>query len=144
MRKILTSIAAIATLGSIALAANVGLASEQQPSTKPVQLNVTCGGGNVQVSVSPWERELVQGDTVQWRLAGNADANGFSIEPKQGNRWAYSDAPPYRGTKTTAAEARTMKQNQSGQRYSYNITLTCQQGESGPYTVIVDPDIVIR
>lgn len=144
MHRILITATTIAVLGGVALVSSVALRSEQRPSKKSVQLNVTCGAGNVRVTVNPWERDLIQGDTVEWSMASSADSDDFSIEPKQASRWAYSDAPPYRGTKANAAQARAMKPSQAGQRYAYNITMTCQQGPSGPYTVIVDPDIVIR
>ncbi len=37
-----------------------------------------------------------------------------------------------------------MKRDQAGNRYRYNIELTCSYEGSGPYDVVIDPAMIIR
>ncbi len=111
-------------------------------ATVTVNVDVQCQGSRVEFSVDPWVARLQQGDDVEWRLADNADSDTITVAPKQGRAWPFVAAAPG-GSRANAARSGNMRPNQRG-RHQYNITLVCQQGNSGPYTVVIDPDMDIN
>ena len=114
-----------------------------EAATIEVNVNVTCADGAVQMSVDPWQISLNQGDDIDWILNSTAQSSTIEITPKNPGRWPFTDASHGGGRGAeNAARARNMRQNQVG-RFSYNITLECQDGNADPLTVVIDPDIII-
>lgn len=113
-------------------------------ATVTVNVNVTCSGGGVQTSVNPWVVRLQQGDDIDWVLNDQAQSSSIEITPKRPGQWAFGVAR-HQGARgrANAARARNMRPNQRGNRYQYNITLTCQDGETS-YNVVIDPDVEIE
>ena len=116
----------------------------REAATVQVNVDVTCPGGAVQMSVDPWLVELEQGDDIDWILSSTAQSSSIEITPKRPGQWPFANASHAGGRgAANAASARNMRANQGGRRYQYNITLQCQDGDSDPMTVVIDPDIII-
>jgi hypothetical protein len=108
-----------------------------------VTVNARCAGpNNTEVTVSPWNVRLRQGDEVEWVLAANANSNNVTITPKETSDWPFATRGPFNGAKGNPARANGMRGNGRG-TYKYNIALVCQSGQNAPDSVIVDPDIIV-
>ena len=139
-------LAGTCSLVSLGAAAGVVGANRNADSrvTVPVEVNVTCTGGSVQVTVNPWVVRLQQGDDIDWILNDQAQSSTIEIAPKQPGQWAFG-IERHQGQRGagSAARARNMRPNQRGRRYQYDITLICQDGNTS-YTVVIDPDVEIE
>lgn len=130
----------------LALALPVPLAIT--PWLKPravVQVTVSarCAGpNNTEITVSPWNVRLQQGDEVEWVIAANANSNDITVTPKSTSDWPFASRGPYNGTKGNPARANGMRGSGRG-TYKYNIALVCQSGQNPPDSVIIDPDIIV-
>jgi hypothetical protein len=141
--------------GTLLLAGTLGLVglvpwgAEPEPTViqgapLQVQVDVRCVGSRVDFSVDPWRAVLDQDQQIEWVLNQDASANEVEIDPKTG-RWPFAGPPPYGGTKQNPARPGNMRPNQGGgPPFSYNITLVCEQEGEEPYSVVIDPDIIIR
>ncbi|NIW35231.1 MAG: hypothetical protein GWN32_01200 [Gemmatimonadetes bacterium] len=143
--------AVILAVGALALSA-VGFSymarqpAQSQEGLVTVTIDARCPGEGVQTTVTPWSATLYQGDSIDWVLATDAHADSFTVTSKAGpGNWPFSDPPPYgaRG-RGVPAGGRDMKPNQAGNRYGYNIELQCSFEGSGPYDVVIDPDMIIK
>jgi hypothetical protein len=114
-----------------------------QARVVPVAVNVQCTGGRVQFDVNPWVVEIRQGDGIDWQLAGNASSPDIEISPATPGRWPFQGPTTVRGNRGRAAQGRSMKPNQRGQRFKYNIRLSCAGPGGEQYEVIIDPDIKV-
>ncbi|UCD23793.1 MAG: hypothetical protein JSW51_12265 [Gemmatimonadota bacterium] len=121
------------------------------PATQPtavqgapveVNVNLTCTGTGVQFSVDPWIVEVEQGGEIEWVLNPGADSDAIEISAKTG-RWPFAQQT-HRGNKQDRARANEMRPNQAGERFQYNITLTCSPEGREPFEVVIDPDIIIK
>jgi len=113
-----------------------------QGAPTEVNVNLTCTGTGVEFSVDPWIVEVEQGGEVEWVLNPGADSDEIEISAKSG-RWPFAQQT-HSGNKQSRARANEMRPNQSGQRFQYNITLTCNPEGQEPFEVVIDPDIIIR
>ena len=110
----------------------------------PTMVSVTCGGGNVQVSVNPWAMEVQQGSDGEWELSNSSASQSIVITPKRPGpaNWPFRAMRPGGKGPNDRARGSDMRPNQAGRQFGYNITLECQDG-SDTYTVVIDPDIII-
>ena len=138
----LMAVAGLVGFGGMVLLGPSPVSGPLQEAAVPVEVNVTCTGTRVEFSIDPWIVRLNQGDQVEWILNTNADAEEIEITPKRG-RWPFAQQS-HRGNKQDRARAANMRANQQGQRFQYNITLTCQPEGQDPYEVVIDPDIIIN
>ncbi len=133
----------IAAAGLLGLA-GIPLFRPTQPAVRPVVLTVTCTGQGVNFSLMPWSVGLSNANPVEWRINSNANTDEITIEPKPGEGWPFEEAPPFRATKTAPKRAGALKSGlQRGDVYRYTVTLTCRTPSSGPYRVVIDPDMVV-
>jgi hypothetical protein len=138
---VLVGVGGLTGLGFAELATTAD--APREAATIVVDVNVTCSNGGVQMSVSPWEIAMNQGDDIDWVLSNSAQSSTIEITPKNPGRWPFADANHAGGRgAANAARARNMRANQAG-RFQYNITLECQDGDADPVTVVIDPDIII-
>jgi hypothetical protein len=144
MRRNLAVLVGVGGLTGLAFAEMATTAdAPREAATIEVNVDVTCPGGAVQMSVDPWVITLNQGDDIDWILSGSAQSSSIEITPKNPGRWPFADATLGGGRgAANAARARNMRENQVG-RFQYNITLECQDGDADPLTVVIDPDIII-
>ncbi len=134
------------SVGSLAVVASgfgpVRSGDAPRLATVTVSVDVRCPGNRVEFSVDPWQARLQQGDEIEWVLAESAGSDSIWLAPKRGRPWPFVGAAP-RGDRRNPARGRDMRPNQGG-RHPYDITLVCQEGDSGPYTVVIDPDMIIE
>lgn len=118
--------------------------SGPQAQAGPTMVNVTCVGGNVQVSVNPWAMEVRQGSDGEWELSNSSGSQSMVIAPKRPGpaNWPFRTMRPGGKGPNDRARGSDMRPNQAGRRFGYNITLECQDG-SDTYTVVIDPDVII-
>jgi hypothetical protein len=127
----------------VAVVALVAAVSSAPQATVTVTVNARCAGPKqTEITVSPWNVRMAQGDQINWVIANNANSDNITIEPKDRTRWPFTNQPPYAGTKANPARGTGMRPNARG-TYKYNISLICQQGSNAPDTVVVDPDIIV-
>ena len=107
-------------------------------------VSVTCVGGNVQVSVNPWAMQVQQGSDGEWELSNSSGSESMVIAPKRPGsaNWPFQTMRPGGKGPNDRARGSSMRPNQAGRRFGYNITLECRDG-SDTYTVVIDPDIII-
>ena len=110
----------------------------------PTMVNVTCVGGNVQVSVNPWAMQVQQDSDGEWELSNSSASQSIVITPKRPGpaNWPFRAMRPGGKGPNDRARGSDMRPNQAGRQFGYNITLECQDG-SDTYTVVIDPDIII-
>ena len=111
----------------------------------PTMVNVTCVGGNVQVSVNPWLMRVPQDSVGEWELSDTPGAVSIVIAPKLPGaaNWPFQTMRPGRKGPGNGARGSDMRPSQAGRpAFGYNITLECQDG-SDTLTVVIDPDIII-
>ncbi len=110
----------------------------------PTMVNVTCVGGNVEVSVNPWAMQVQQGSDGEWELSNTSASQSIVISPKRPGpaNWPFRAMRPGGKGPSDRARGSNMRSNQAGRRFGYNITLECLDG-SDTYTVVIDPDIII-
>ena len=118
--------------------------SEPQAQPGLTTVSVTCVGGNVQVSVSPWATQVRQGSDAEWELTDASGSQSIVITPKRPGpaNWPFQAMRPGGKGSNNRARGSNMRPNQAGRRFGYGITLECQDG-SNTYTVVIDPDIII-
>ncbi len=110
---------------------------------RTVTIDARCAGTrSTQVSVSPWNVSVAQGDDIQWTINAAANTNAVTITPKASISWPFATNRAS-GTKATPAQSSGMRANARG-RYSYTIQLICQAGSAAPDTVRVDPDVIVE
>lgn len=130
----------------LTLAIPVPLAVTLWPASRAVvrvTVSARCAGpNNTEITVSPWNVRLQQGDEVEWVIAANANSNDITVTPKSTSDWPFASRGPYNGTKGNAARANGMRGNGRGS-YKYNIELVCQSGQNPPDSVVIDPDIIV-
>jgi hypothetical protein len=132
-------IAAGLVLGTLATSAAVR--TTRLPATRVVTVDAKCASPrNTQVTVTPWNITLAQGDDVQWNIDNGANTGEITIAPKAAWPFATNQG---NGTKGSPARGSAMRANARG-RYSYTITLICQAGNSTPDTVRIDPDVIVE
>lgn len=108
-----------------------------------VTVNARCAGpSNTEITVSPWNVHLAQGDEIAWVLSANANSNDITITPKETSDWPFATRGPFNGTKGAPARAGGMPGNARGV-YKYNIELVCQSGQNPPDRIVIDPDIIV-
>lgn len=111
-------------------------------ATGSVNVDARCTGGqNTQVTVSPWNLRINQGDDVQWTLNASANTTSITITPKNTATWPFATNRG-QGTKTTPAASSGMRAGASG-RHAYSIQLVCQVGNNPPDSVLIDPDVIV-
>lgn len=110
----------------------------------PTMVSVTCGGGNVQVSVNPWAMEVQQGSDGEWELSNASGSQSIVIAPKRPGpaNWPFRAMRPGGKGPNDRARGSNMWPNQAGRRFAYNITLVCEDA-GNTYAVVIDPDIII-
>jgi len=141
MRSIL--IAAAGLLG-LAVVPFIRPAPRSQGAVRPVVLTVTCTGQGVNFSLSPWVVGLNAANPVEWRVNGSANTDEITIEPKDPGQWPFEEPPPYIATKSTPKRGGALKAGlQPGQVFRYTVTLQCRTPTSGPFRVVIDPDMVV-
>jgi hypothetical protein len=120
--------------------------AQVQDGLVTVTIDVRCAGEGVDINVTPWSASLFEGDSINWVLAAEAHTDAFTITNKRGQgSWPFTNPPPYSAEgRGNPARGRGMRPNQAGNRYAYNIELVCSFEESGPYTVVIDPDMIIK
>jgi hypothetical protein len=111
-------------------------------------VDVRCNGQSVWFNVDPWSATLNQNDEVEWVLNDSAGSSEITINPKRPGMWPFADSHNRGGrggqVRANRPRARGMKPDQRGKRFSYAIQLVCERAGSGPDTVIIDPQIIIR
>ena len=115
------------------------------PARALTMVDVTCVGGNVQVSVNPWVMQVPQDSDGEWELSNTSGAASIVIAPKRPGpaNWPFRAMRPGGKGPSNRARGSNMRPNQAGRpAFGYNITLVCQDG-SDTYTVVIDPDIII-
>lgn len=121
----------------------VAVTADARQANVNVSVNARCAGrNNTEITVSPWNVRIRQGDQLSWVINANANTSAITITQKDGGAWPFAAEPPYRGTKATPARATRMRANARG-TYKYNIQLICQSGSNPPDTVLVDPDVIV-
>jgi hypothetical protein len=124
------------------LATSAAVRNSRLPATKVVTIDAKCASPrNTQVTVTPWNITVAQGDDMQWSIDNNANTGAVTITPKDAN-WPFATNQAS-GTKAAPARSSGMRANARG-RYSYTITLVCQAGASAPDTVRIDPDVIVE
>ena len=110
----------------------------------PTMVNVTCVGGNVQISVNPWAMEVQQDSDGEWELSNASGSESIVIAPKLPGpaNWPFQAQSAGGKGPGNGARGSNMRPNQAGRRFGYNITLDCKDG-SNTYTVVIDPDLII-
>ncbi|HLG05481.1 MAG TPA: hypothetical protein VI383_04960 [Gemmatimonadales bacterium] len=115
-----------------------------QAAVRPVVITVTCAGPGVNFSLTPWRVGLSAANPVEWRLNAAANTDEITIEPAPGQAWPFQEAPPFRATKGAAKRAGALRPGlPSGTVYRYTVTLECRAAGSGPFRVVIDPDMVV-
>ena len=108
-----------------------------------VTVNARCAGPNsTEITVSPWNVRLQQGDEIEWVIAANANSNNITVSPKSTSDWPFASRGPYNAQKGNPARGNGMRANGRGS-YKYDITLVCQSGNNPPDNVVIDPDIIV-
>lgn len=133
-------------VGGLLLAMSLALAAKPWPSRATVQVTVSarCAGPNsTEVTVSPWNVRLQQGDEIEWVIAANANSDNISVTPKTTSGWPFASRGPFNAAKGQPARANNMRPNSRGS-YKYNIELVCQAGSNPPDSVIIDPDVIVN
>ena len=120
------------------------VASGPQAQAGLTTVSVTCVGGNVQVSVSPWAIQVRQGSDAEWELSSTSGSQSIVISPKRPGpaNWPFQAMRPGGKGPNDRARGSNMRPNQAGRQFGYNITLECQD-QGNTYTVVIDPDIII-
>ena len=111
----------------------------------PTMVNVTCVGGNVQVSVNPWVMRVPQDGVGEWQLSNTSGSASIVIAPVQPGaaNWPFQAMRPGSKGPNDRARGSNMRPNQAGRpAFRYKITLECQDG-TNTYNVVIDPDIII-
>ena len=110
----------------------------------PTMVNVTCVGGNVQISVSPWAMQVQQGSDGEWELSNTSGSQSIVISPKRPGpaNWPFRAMRSGGKGPNDRARGSNMRPNQAGRQFGYDITLECQDS-GNTYTVVIDPDIII-
>ena len=142
MRSVNALLVAIVGLAGLGFADVVPFGPQAQAG--PTMVNVTCVGGAVQVSVSPWAMQVRQGSDGEWELSNTSGSQSMVIAPKRPGpaNWPFQTMRPGGKGPNDRARGSNMRPNQAGRRFAYNITLVCQDG-TNTYTVVIDPDIII-
>ena len=120
------------------------VASGPQAQAGLTTVSVTCVGGNVQVSVSPWAIQVRQGSDAEWELSSTSGSQSIVISPTRPGpaNWPFQAMRPGGKGPNDRARGSNMRPNQAGRQFGYNITLECQD-QGNTYTVVIDPDIII-
>ncbi len=135
-----------AGVGALLLATALVLAAKPWPSRATVQVTVSarCAGPNsTEITVSPWNVRVQQGDEIEWIIAANANSDNITVRPKATSGWPFASRGPFNATKGQPARANGMRPNGRGS-YKYDIELVCQAGNNPPDSVVVDPDVIVN
>ncbi len=109
------------------------------PPPKTARVMVHCPAGNRAAFVTPPSLHIAVGDSVQWRMTGQATSNSLVISLKDtAQTWPFAGEPPRGDTTATAPAAETKG------TYGYNVTLECRLPRGGTRHVVIDPDIIIE
>ncbi|MCO4098570.1 hypothetical protein [Gemmatimonas sp.] len=129
-----TMVAAAAVMAAMPLASR---------AVVQVTVNARCAGqNNTEITVSPWNVRLAQGDEVEWVIAANANSNSITVLPKSSSDWPFASRGPFNAARGAPARANRMRRNGRG-NYKYDILLVCQSGNNAPDSVRIDPDIIV-
>jgi plastocyanin len=107
-------------------------------ATKTVSVKVHCRSGETAGFVTPNRVRANVGDDIEWKIAGNVDAESLEITLKDATQsWPF-EGEAARGSN----RARSGAARDTG-TYGYNVRLKCkvQGGES--VDEVIDPDIII-
>ena len=135
----------ITAVGGVLVASTIVLAATPWSSRATVRVTVSarCAGPNsTEITVSPWNVRLQQGDEIEWVIAANANSEDITMTPKSTSGWPFASRGPFNASKARPTRANGMRPNSRGS-YQYNIQLVCQSGNNPPDSVLVDPDIIV-
>ncbi len=88
--------------------------------------------GPLNFHMNPWEVEVLQDESIEWKLNTNSRDTRIVIEAKDGGEWPFSERK-HEGN--GRAGAVSMKPNAEG-AYEYNITIYC-----GEDRIVIDPRV---
>ncbi len=112
--------------------------------TVNVDVRIDClAGRGVSFSLTPWAIEVLQGDSINWRLDGSANVSEMQVIAKRNGQWPFRRKPPYRSTKARPAGAQALDAAQNGRKYQYAVSAICTRDSVTADTVIIDPDMII-
>lgn len=113
------------------------------PQRRFVAVHIGCNKNDVSARISPWTRQLVAGDTLEWRFQGTGyQLDSVRITPKGGTSWPLDATPPYRGNPNTPARGGVVRPGAGAGPHNYDIQFWCKSGSDSLYGVI-DPDIIV-
>ena len=145
MRRVMKA-GCIATIGVAVLGTTRIAEAQSIPGGQVnVAVDIRCLAGNgVSFSVAPWTAPLAPGDSIAWILNPDAGVAEITIVPKDTKKWPYDDAPPFKGNAKAGPKLKKMKSTvKAGEKYSYNITASCQRADGTVSYIVVDPDMII-
>jgi hypothetical protein len=135
MRHIL-AVAGTATLLAAGIAA---LPFASHRAAQNSQVMVHCPNGNQAAFVTPVNDTIAVGDSIVWRMTGQATATSLVISLKDSSQtWPFAGSVPQGTTSAQSGHAQTTG------TYGYNVHLVCRVPGGGTQSVTIDPDIIIE
>lgn len=131
MKRIKVRFLAVPILAFLALWS--GRAYSRQQVTSTVNVNATCNGNSVNVTVAPWRNTVHRGNTVVW--VPHAGVTNLQIIPPA--NWPFPQPPPY-AHGSGQVSAGVVPASAPAGTYHYTIRFTC----SG-LTIAIDPEMII-
>jgi hypothetical protein len=100
-----------------------------------VNVNASCNGNSIGITVAPWRAAVSHGEALVWRPHGQLD----SVRIATPTNWPFPQIPAT-GRDSTEISAGTLPGSAPGNAvYHYSIRAFC----SGGPTITIDPDIII-
>lgn len=131
------------TSGRVSLEVDTAAVQVGTPGSRVVAVHIGCNKNDVTARISPWTRQLVAGDTLEWRFQGTGyQLDSVRITPKNGTSWPLDATPPYRGNPNTPARGGVVTAGAGEGPHNYDIQFWCKSGSDSLYGVI-DPDIIV-
>lgn len=130
----LLSLAAFAALAGVAA---VGAPRHANPAT--TQVMVHCPSGGHEAFVTPPQVEIALGDSVEWRMTGEAEAESMAISLKDA-----AQSWPFTGTLPSGKDAARSGSATAKGTFPYSVHLSCKLPGGGTQAVDIDPDIIIK
>lgn len=129
------AISAVAGLLAFGIAA---LPFKSPVVAKKSQVTVHCPNGNTAAFVTPPKITIAVGDSIIWRVTGQA-TDTLAITLKDAKQaWPFTGAMPAGASDASTGAARTRG------TYGYNVIISCRLPGGGSQRVVIDPDIIIE